>query len=170
MVGAQATKPAAARDRELSVTKAFVMKRRVQFAETDLAGVLHFANYYRFMEEVEHAFWRSMGVSVISQDGEGTISWPRVATSCEYFTPARFEDVLELALVVENVGDRSVSYEVEFRCDGRRIALGRTTAVCCTMEAGQFQTTSIPDGLRRKLQQCCGALGGADGVTPKNDS
>lgn len=166
MVGARATDPVAARDRELNVTQAFVLKRRVQFAETDLAGVLHFANYYRFMEEVEHAFWRSLGVSVIAQDGERTISWPRVATSCEYFTPARFEDELELALVVAKVGDRSVSYEVEFRRDGQRIALGRTTAVCCSMDAGRFQTTSIPDGLRRKLQECCRA----DGVIPKGNS
>ena len=38
----------------------FKTTRIVQFAETDLAGLLHFANYYRIMEEVEHSFWRSV--------------------------------------------------------------------------------------------------------------
>ncbi len=138
------------------------MRRRVQFAETDLAGVLHFANYYRFMEEIEHAFWRSLGINVVSQDGERTISWPRVATSCEYFAPARFDDDLELSLTVENIGHRSVSYEVEFRNERRRIALGHMTAVCCMMEAGRFDTVSIPDAVRRKLEEHSGASGSTD--------
>ena len=40
---------------------AFTMQRRVEFAETDMAGILHFSNYFRFMESVEHAFFRSLG-------------------------------------------------------------------------------------------------------------
>ena len=75
----------------------FVMTRRVEFSETDMAGVLHFASYYRFLEEIEHAFWRSKGASVMTKEGGRTIGWPRVATSCEYFEPLRFEDEVELA-------------------------------------------------------------------------
>ena len=78
----------------------FVMTRRVHFSETDRAGVLYFAHYYRFMEETEHAFWRSLGVQVAMGVGRGETSWPRVATSCEYFAPVRFDDELELALRV----------------------------------------------------------------------
>lgn len=130
----------------------FVISRRVQFAETDMAGVLHFANFYRLMEEVEHAFWRSVGLSVMTEDGGREIGWPRVATSCEYFAPAHFEEELELALKVANVGDRSVTYEVEFRSGGRHIATGRMTVVCCTTCKGEFQAVSIPDSLRRKLE------------------
>ena len=117
----------------------FVTTRRVHFSETDRAGVLYFAHYYRFMEEAEHAFWRSLGLPVIAEiDGHET-SWPRVATSCEYFAPVRFDDQLELALTVASIGDRSVTYEVEFRCDDRRIAIGRMTVVHCTIDQGGFQ-------------------------------
>jgi YbgC/YbaW family acyl-CoA thioester hydrolase len=129
----------------------FVIQRRVQFAETDLAGVLHFANYYRMMEEVEHAFWRSLGESVMSQDGEGSISWPRVVTSCEYHAPARFEDVLELAFQVVGIGAQSLTFEVEFRREGQCIARGRIKAVCCRMVGGEFRSTAIPAPLREKL-------------------
>lgn len=130
----------------------FIITRRVHFSETDRAGVLYFAHYYRFMEETEHAFWRSMGVSPITHSAGGETSWPRVATSCEYFAPVRFDDELELALKVVNIGDRSVTYEVEFRCDGRRIALGRMTAVYCTIDHGGFQPASIPEPLRSRLE------------------
>jgi acyl-CoA thioester hydrolase len=130
----------------------FTMKRRVQFSEIDRAGVLYFGNYYRFMEEAEHAFWRSMGVSVVTEIDGREISWPRVRTSCEYYAPARFEDELELALRVTKVGSRSVGFEVEFTCEGRRIALGRMTVVFCTIGAGKFRPVSIPESLRGILE------------------
>jgi len=129
----------------------FTMRRLVQFAETDLAGVLHFANYYRMMEEVEHAFWRSLGSGVVISTGESHISWPRVATSCEYFTPAHFEDELELRFTVAHVGQRSVTYQIEFMRRDERLALGKTIAVCCSMDKGAFGPIAIPDDLRSKL-------------------
>jgi len=133
------------------VAKAFVIKRRAHFADTDMAGVLHFAAYYRFMEEVEHAFWRSHGHSVMSEHGGREIGWPRVATSCEYFAPVQFEQVLELALRVMRVGNRSITYEIEFRHEGRRIALGRSTAVCCEVIKRGFRPIAIPEPLRQAL-------------------
>ena len=42
----------------------FSIPRRVQFSETDMAGIAHFSNFFRMMEEVEHAFFRSVGLSV----------------------------------------------------------------------------------------------------------
>lgn len=129
------------------------MTRCAQFAETDMAGVLHFANFYRLMEEVEHAFWRSRGLSVMMEADGGVIGWPRVATSCEYVEPIRFEEEVELVLKVASVGERSVSYEVEFRRDGRRVALGRTTAVCCLTGGGRFEPIRIPDEFRAKLEE-----------------
>lgn len=134
------------------MAREFVTKRLVQFAETDMAGVLHFAGYYRLMEEVEHAFWRSHGLSVMQESAGGVIGWPRVATSCEYREPVRFEEELELALKVVSVGERSITYEVEFRREGRRVALGRATAVCSITGAGRFESIRIPDEFRAKLE------------------
>lgn len=139
----------------------FVLRRRVQFAETDLAGVLHFANYFRFMEEVEHAFWRAAGERVITEQDGCRISWPRVSTRCEYFAPVHFEDELDLALRVAEVGDRSVTFEIEFRREGRRVASGQIKAVCCATSDGAFQPAPMPKSLRRKLEASVGAHGGA---------
>jgi 4-hydroxybenzoyl-CoA thioesterase/acyl-CoA thioester hydrolase len=116
-----------------------------------MAGVLHFSNYFRYMEEVEHAFWRSLGRSVITPEGLHTMSWPRVAVSCEYFAPARFEDELTLAFRLTHVGGRSLSFEVDFFREGTLIASGKVTAVCCGMKDGAFSPMQIPDELRAKL-------------------
>ena len=88
----------------------FKLTRRVTFAETDLAGVMHFSNYYRWMEEVEHAFFRSVGMSVV-QEADGVVySWPRVITSCEYFAPAHFENEIELHFMITDLSEKSMTY------------------------------------------------------------
>jgi acyl-CoA thioester hydrolase len=45
-------------------TPPFITTHRVEFFETDLAGIVHFANYYRFMEQAEHAFFRALGLKI----------------------------------------------------------------------------------------------------------
>ena len=134
------------------MSEPFRITRQVQFAETDMAGVLHFSNYFRLMEEVEHAWWRSLGLSVYMTDNaRPKISWPRVNVSCEYAAPARFEDVLELRHRITRIGDKSIDHEIEFHHDGKRIALGKMTTVCCAMTAAGFQAVTIPAEIRAKL-------------------
>ncbi|RME37069.1 MAG: acyl-CoA thioesterase [Planctomycetota bacterium] len=133
------------------MSEAFRITRRVQFAETDLAGVLHFSHYFRYMEEVEHAFLRSLGFSVVDPGGIEVLSWPRVSASCEYVSAARFEDELTLSLRVVEMGERSVCYEIEFNRGTERIAVGRIKAVCCAMREGRFQSQPIPDAWRQRL-------------------
>ncbi|MCC7290809.1 MAG: acyl-CoA thioesterase [Phycisphaerales bacterium] len=131
---------------------AFRQKRRIQFAETDLAGVLHFSNYFRLMEEIEHAFFRSLGTCVISEADGVTVSWPRVAAECEYRAPLRFEDEVELRLILTHVGNKALSYDVEFVLGNEVAATGKITAICCaTGPNGDFKSMRIPEALRARL-------------------
>ena len=45
----------------------FRTKRRVEFADTDMAGIIHFTSLFRYMEETEHAFFRSLAWSIIGR-------------------------------------------------------------------------------------------------------
>ena len=133
----------------------FKFTRRVEFSETDMAGVMHFSNFCRFMEAVEHAFLRSLGLSVVltAGPGEPTIGWPRVAASCEYFRPLKFEDEVELHLRVEKKSEKSITYSVTFRKNGTPdvCARGTMTVVCCTFREGRMQATFIPKDFADKL-------------------
>ena len=130
----------------------FTLTRRVQFAETDMAGIMHFANYYRWMEEIEHAFFRSRGLSIRQPMGDWVASWPRVKSECTYKRPVRFEDEVELALRVIRLSDKTLTHEVTFMHDGNEVACGATTIVCCRVESGDFKSIPIPDEIRTKLQ------------------
>lgn len=129
----------------------FTLRRRVQFAETDMAGVLHFSNYFRLMEEVEHAFWRAHGRSVVIGEGADVVSWPRVAVRCEYRRPVHFEDELELRFYIREINRKSLSFEVEFIRGEEMVAATHAKAVCCRMRHGRFESIEIPPEIRAEL-------------------
>lgn len=122
----------------------FTYRRRVQFAETDMAGIVHFSNYYRYMEEAEHAFLGSIGLSVMMTQEDGTvIGWPRVRSSCNYEAPARYQDELEIHVCVSRKGVKSLTFEFVFFKGELRIARGTLKTVCCVIAHGQG-LVSIP--------------------------
>ena len=131
----------------------FEMTRRVQFAETDMAGVMHFANYFRLIEEVEHAFYRSMGLSIMMLEGGTEIGWPRASASCEYFAPVRFEQEMRLCLRVLELGNKSLTYELDFFHDETLVARGKITKVCCRITETAFESIPIPDGIRARIRE-----------------
>lgn len=131
----------------------FSITRRVAFVETDMAGIVHFSNFFRMMEDVEHAFFRSVGLSVSMQHDDKHIGWPRVSAKCDYSGPVRFEDELELRLRVVKVGEKSLTYEVEFLNLGKKVALGTVTVVCCELlPGGNVKSIRIPQFIREKLR------------------
>ena len=129
----------------------FSIRRLVTFAETDMAGIVHFSNYFRWMEEVEHAFFRSHGLSVAMTHEDIDIGWPRVNVGFEYYGPVRFEDELELRLRVTKVGGKSLSYEVDVLRGDKLVALGKSTSVCCEHTTEGLKAIAIPPAIREKL-------------------
>lgn len=115
----------------------FTYSRRVAFAETDMAGIVHFANYYRYMEETEHAFFRSVGRSVSEHQPDGTIvGWPRVSATCSYKAPAFYDDVLDITMIIERIGVKSLTVRYDFFRGETLLARGTMKIVCCVFRPG----------------------------------
>ncbi|MHB1426871.1 MAG: acyl-CoA thioesterase [Gemmataceae bacterium] len=131
----------------------FRVSRRVDFADTDMAGIIHFSNYYRYMEYAEVAFLRARGLSVSMAWGEEKLGFPRVSATCDFLHPLHFEDVVEIEVQVERVGRKSVTYSFHFLHEGKLVAKGRISAVCCRMRPGvrELASIDIPDDLRARL-------------------
>ena len=133
----------------------FRHKLRAEFAETDLAGIVHFANFFRYMEVTEHEFLRSLGLSVHAEIDGRVVSWPRVGARCSYHAPLRFEDQFEVHLLVRSKRTKSIVYEHRFtREDGRPIAHGRVTVVCAVLDttSGQISAIPIPPAIDEKIE------------------
>ena len=130
----------------------FRITRQVEFHETDMAGIMHFANFFRWMECCETAFYRSLGLPLISFLPGQVVGWPRVDVSCSYRAPLRFNDTVEVKLLVKNLGQRSVTYVFQFRKGADVVAQGEVTAVCVTADAqGGMVAQPIPADVRVQL-------------------
>ena len=134
------------------MSTAFITSRRVEFCDTDAAGIIHFVAYFRMMEQAEHDLLRSVGLSVVTHDADGIMSWPRVSTKCEFRAAARFEDLLQIEVRITRLGEKSITYAHRFVRDGNELAFGEITAVCCRMrEDGPPRPIPIPAWFAEKL-------------------
>ncbi len=131
----------------------FSLTRQVEFHETDMAGIMHFANFFYWMEACETAFYRTLGLPLISFVPGQVVGWPRVNVSCHYHAPLRFNDSVEVKLFVKRLGSRSIIFLFQFRKDGALMAQGEVTAVCVTGDTtGGMVAAPIPAEVRAKLQ------------------
>lgn len=128
----------------------FRMQRRVEFCETDAAGLMHFSNYFRFMEAAEHAFYRSLGFSVHGPQAAESGCWPRVHASCDYRRALRFEDRVEVHLLVARKEAKTLTYTFIFRrLEGdvaEEVARGSITVIYTRHDtrANRLRAAAIP--------------------------
>ena len=112
----------------MAVISEYRLQRRVHFYETDAAGIVHFSNYYRYMEEAEHAMWQAAGMSIAERDT--TVGWPRVSASFEYLRPLRFEQEFEIHIRIVEIGEKKIRYSCTISSSEGKAATGSMTIVC----------------------------------------
>jgi YbgC/YbaW family acyl-CoA thioester hydrolase len=121
----------------------FIHNRQVQFAETDMGGIVHFSSFFRYMEEAEHAFLQSLGLSVVMYLDGKKIGMPRVSAKCDFHHPARFQDALQIFVKLHKLGTSSLSYTIDIKKGDLLLATGSIVAVLCEL-IDQLPPISIP--------------------------
>lgn len=87
---------------------------RVEFRDTDAAGIVHYSSFFNWMERSEHEFLRRLDWSVVRKEESFHLSWPRAKVGCEFSKPLKFQQVFGLQVHLQAVGNRSVTYGFEF--------------------------------------------------------
>ncbi len=134
----------------------FKIRRLVEFSDTDMAGIVHHAVFYRYMESAEHAFFRSLGLSVAPPKTLASVGWPRVHTEADFAAPLRFEDEVEIHLLVAEKKSKALTYAFRLRRLNGPVAIevarGKITVVCVKMINGRMKATNIPKAIAAKIQ------------------
>ena len=131
--------------------------RDVEFSDTDMAGIMHFSNFFRFMEAAEHGFFRSLGLSIHTTDPE-PLGWPRVHADCDFRYPLKFEDSVEIRLLVREKREKSIVYSFVFwklNDDPPREVARGTLAVACVRRdqaTGRLSAVPIPPAIAGKIE------------------
>jgi len=127
--------------------------RRVDFGDTDMAGIVHFSKYFCYIEFAEHEFFRKLGFSVAQKYEDLQYGWPRVKVAAEFLSPLRFEDELEIRLRLNKISSRSIGYEFSIvkKSDQTIAAIGSYTTVCVVHDSdGGFRSAHLP----KELSKC----------------
>ena len=134
------------------MTPHYIHTRRVSFAETDMAGIAHFANFYRWMEEAEHELFASLGLRIAGDEREGAaLGWPRVSASFNFHKPVRYRDLVEVRIAIERIGVKSLAYLCEVWREGEHLATGRLKVACCLVTKWGLTSVAIPDEYLQRL-------------------
>ena len=135
----------------------FKSVRTIEFSETDMAGIVHFSNYCKYMESAEHRFFQSIGFSIVTSNLDPPIGWPRVHTSFDFKKPLRFEDKIEIHLLVAELRSKAITYQFRFNKlngnDRELAATGKLTVVCVSRsDDGEMKACNIPEAIASKIE------------------
>lgn len=118
----------------------FRHRRRVEFSETDMVGIVHFSNFFRYGEAAETAMYRELGISVT----QGDITFPRVHAEFDYRRPLRFEEEFDVVVEVLEVRSRSIAYAIRVeKLSGEEAARGKLVVACVRRDPATGELTSV---------------------------
>ncbi|MEM3617816.1 MAG: thioesterase family protein [Candidatus Bathyarchaeia archaeon] len=123
---------------------------RVSWVDTDAAQIVHFSNFFRFFERAEEEFYQHTGL--IDWLGSKDIVMPRVEAFCQFKKPARFNDLLEIELTLEELKEKSVKYSFKIynKKTAELIANGYIVAVAVNRHT--LKAIPIPKEIVEKLR------------------
>ena len=134
-------------DRDRKVIHRFEI--RVYYEDTDLAGIVYYANYLKFIERARTEFVRELGMDQNRLRGERDTVFAVRKIEAEYLAPARFDDLIRVETSPRAVfGARIVLGQEVLR---RETVLFRSTVTLASL-TGTGRPTRIPADLRRALE------------------
>ena len=138
--------------------------RRIEFSETDMAGLVHFSNFFRYMETAERDFFEAAGVDLIRTQPGQLVGWPRARAQCKFTAPLRFGDTIDIHLAVKAVKDRAIDFQYRiFRQnpDGSRTQAAKaniTTILTQLEDKGELQSIELPEHVRSRITEAPAAV------------
>jgi acyl-CoA thioester hydrolase len=125
---------------------------RVIYGDTDQMGVVYHANYFRYFEFSRMEFFRARGGSYIEMEQQGFML-PIVEVSCQYKSPARYDDLLIIRPKVSELRRASLvfTYEVVREGEPSTILCTGSTLHACVGRDGK--PTRFPETFLRLIEQ-----------------
>ncbi len=127
----------------------YTFPTRVYYEDTDAAGVVYYANYFRFMERARTEWLTSIGIELVDLEKTDHIVFVVTRVEADYKNAARLGD--RLTVTVEPVKYGSVYFTVRQRIwrDEALMIDGKITVA--TLDAKRWRPIRIPDTLSKRL-------------------
>ena len=106
----------------------FTYHHQVRFDETDIAGIVHFSNFTKWVEAAEHQLLTELKIPIFAKTG----GFPKVHFSINYRKPARLREKLNVELTLEKLGSSSIHYQFKILNNDLLLASGKLSTVYVT--------------------------------------
>jgi acyl-CoA thioester hydrolase len=133
-----------------SKAKPFAWPVRVYYEDTDVGGVVYYANYLKYMERARTEWLRSLGFDMSAMAREHLCHFVAQRAEVDYLAPARLDDELVATVTIARHGHARLVLEQDVLKDGARLAAGKVTLACITTDT--WQPTPMPAPLKRILE------------------
>jgi acyl-CoA thioester hydrolase len=120
---------------------------RVYYEDTDLAGIVYYANYLKFIERARSEWVRGLGIDQVAMKAAGLVFAVR-RVEADYLAPARFDDMLEVATALEGLTPARIALRQTVRRGDTTLFDSRVILVCL---AENGKPARIPADIRAKL-------------------
>ena len=122
-------------------------RQRIEWYDTDAAGIIYFANYYKMIDSAMLDFFQALPVSMPFREywgGHGSkgYDWIMLETGCKYFKPITFADIVDVHLWVTKKTNRTLSFTCSFHKDGEEVARG--FVITCSTRGLAGEQKAVP--------------------------
>ena len=127
----------------------FEFEKKVRFGEIDEAGIVYYPRFFDYYHlAMEEFFEHAVNVPYAEVIKQWKVGFPTVRVEADFFRPARFGEVIVIAMTFTRLGRSSVRmrYRARSKQDGSAIADAQLTTACVDMTT--FRARMIPDNLR----------------------
>jgi len=138
-------------------TRTFESRLQMQWADVDIAGIMYFANYWRFAEYAEMEMFRELGFPYDTLFDDLDFWLPRVRAEAEYHAPALMGDWIRMRTHIEKVGASSVRWKIVAFNETSGLAGAVLSLTVACMNRQTKKSTTLPPTLRAKLASAVAA-------------
>ena len=121
---------------------------RVYYEDTDLAGIVYYANYLKFIERARSEWVRTLGIDQVAMKADGFVFAVR-RVEADYLSPARFDEELIVETALETLSGARLMVRQDVKRGEETLFSALVTVICMT-EAGVV--TRLPATIRQSLQ------------------
>ena len=123
----------------------FSWRVRVYYEDTDLGGVVYYANYLKFLERARTEWLRALGVEQTALAAEYRVIFVVRSIALEYLKPAAFNDELVATVELEDTGDVQVFLVQRITRGTEELATARVRIAC--VNTATFRPVRMPSSL-----------------------
>ena len=123
----------------------------VHFGDTDAAGIVYYPNYYKWMDQATHAFFKAKNLSISKLQNEKSIIIPLIEANCRFLRPLFYEDVVKVHTELTVERNKVLKLTHQFLRGDEKIANGYEVRMWTTRTDDGLKSTIMPDEIKKLL-------------------